>query len=187
MADELTGAVEALREDMAQHQRSVGREVTDSVNQALAINAIIELEKNQSDAKPQQAQAPLQPPTLSTVEYREINGKKYTVDKSTVPERPFRNATEFEANVMTHAMPRVQHLLTQFETGALGQASWRDRTIAAMYFKIKQIEARQSMRFDLAEEFEKRFMQDLYDLLEESNKVFGDWRKDAPEKLIVGA
>lgn len=183
------GAVDALQADMARHQRLYGGgDVTATANQELAIATIERLEKEHA-AQAGRIQPPVAPPPMPTpepVQARELNGHKWTVDhKTDAPERPFRNATEFEANVMQHAMPRVKHLLSLRESGPLGSPSWHTRTVAAMYFKVRSLEAHKSGRQDLADQYDQRFMQDLYDLLEESNKTFGDWRKSEAPKLII--
>jgi hypothetical protein len=172
--------VDALQADLARHQRLTGAEVTATANQAFAIATIERLER-QEPAAPAVA---VPPPPERDGYRREVNGKVWTLDKAPA-ERPYRNATEFEANVMRHAMPRIELLRTKKDSGPLGSPSWSTRLDAALYFKVKQLEARVSFRFDLADEYEQRFMLDLYELLEASNASFGDWRKDAPTKLIV--
>jgi len=181
-------AVESLQADMARHQREYGTgEVTASDNHALAVDIVTRLEREHAD----RPSAPIRdvvcapPPPMRTE--REIDGRKYTVDASPEPERPYRTATEFEHNVMRHAMPRIKRLLNSFESGPLGTPSWYMRTLAANYFKVKAQEAHEAGRFDLRDEYNERFMQDLYELLEASNAKFGDWRKEGeqPTSLIV--
>jgi hypothetical protein len=180
------GAVDALQADLAKHQRIVGTEVTASANQAFAVATVEMLAKEHAE-QAGRTQAPVAPPPLPEpgIEERELNGHKWTLDKSAEPDRPFRNATEFEANVIKHAMPRIRTLLASMESGFLGSPSWHTRTVAAMYFKVRSLEAEKSGRKDLAEKYERQFMQDVYDLLEESNAKFGDWRNDEAKPLIV--
>lgn len=183
------GAVDQLQADMAKHQRMFnGGNVTSEANQKLAIETVQRLERQHAEEALRPAAAPPPPPAPVPhhVERKELNGHVYTVDKSTTDVRPYRTATQFEREVLRHAMPRIELLLTKLETGLLGQPSWRDRTLAATFFKVKSLEARQSAKFDLADEYEQRYQQDLYELLEESNKTFGDWRNDAPKPLIIG-
>jgi hypothetical protein len=78
-------------------------------------------------------------------------------------------------------------LMTKRDTGPLGQPSWQTKTLAAMYWKVKSLEAIKGGKPDEATVYERAFQQDLTELLEASNASFGDWRKDAPTKLIVGA
>jgi hypothetical protein len=184
------GAVGQLEADMARHQRDIaGAEVTADSNHRLAVDIVQRLERQHAEEarQPQAPAAPAPEQPAHEVERREINGHVYTLDKSTTDTQPYRTASQFEHDVIRHAMPRIEYLMTLKESGIAGGPSWHDRTCAAMYFKVKQTEARQSFRFDLVDEYERRFQQDLYELLEESNKSFGDWRKDAPKKLIITA
>lgn len=184
------GAVEQLQADMARHQRDIaGVPVTAESNQQLAVDIVQRLERQHADEARQPKLSPPPAPTQPAhqVERREINGQIYTLDKSTTDTQPYRTATQFEHDVVRHAMPRIQHLMTLKESATGGGPSWAQRTMAAMFFKVKQHEARQSCLFDLADEYERRFQLDLYELLEASNKDFGDWRKDTPQKLILTA
>ena len=88
---------------------------------------------------------------------------------------------------MTHALPRAQLLLTKQETGPLGQASWRQRTLAVMELHTRVSSLRQANLHAEARMLERRFMHEFLELLQASSAVFGDWRKDAPTKLIIGA
>ncbi|MES2865940.1 MAG: hypothetical protein V4703_04175, partial [Actinomycetota bacterium] len=127
---------------------------------------------------------------LPDVEARriELNGHTYVLDKAPEAEDvSFRVTTEFERNVLAHAQPRIQLLLSKQDEGPLGTPSWRTKTMAALYFKIKSQEAIQSNKPDEARAFERAFQQDLYELLEASNQPFGDWRKSAAPKIVVAS
>jgi hypothetical protein len=175
--------LEALQADMARHQRRFAPEVTADANQRLAVETIERLEKQDADARPS---PPVEIPVASAHDRREleVDGRKYTLERT--PDRNvYRTASEFEAQVIRHAKPRIDMLMTKRESGPLGTPSWQTRTMAAMYFKVKSLEAIKSGRFDEANVYERAFQQDLYDLLEASNLSFGDWRKDAPTKITV--
>src|SRR5688572_20522697 len=150
---------------MANHQRRFNGEVTADENQRLAVETIERLEKQDADRVPSQPKpAPSTVPTHD-VQRKTINGREYTIDKA--PDKPmFRSATEFEHQVMRHAQPRIQLLLTKYDEGPLGTPSWNQRTLAAMYFKVKALEAIKSGKLDEARIFERAFQQDLSDLLE---------------------
>lgn len=176
--------VDALQADMARHQRRFASDVTAGENQKLAIATIERLEKEHADEKPA-APPPAtvaQPPQQMK---RDIDGKKYTVDVAPDNCRMFRTATEFEQQVLVHAQPRIELLLGKFDRGPLGTPSWREKTLAAMYFKVKSLEAQASGEHDLARNYELAFQLDLQDLLESSNVSFGDWKKDKPKRITV--
>jgi hypothetical protein len=178
------GAVDALQGDMARHQRRFAPEVTATENQKLAVSTIERLEKQDAEAPPVPAPQAIQPPLPPLNEERDVDGRKYTFDRGKdVP--LYRTASEFEQQVLIHAQPRIELLMSKQDTGPLGSPSWQTKTLAAMYFKVKSLEAGKSGRTDLAEYYEQAFQLDLSELLEASNASFGDWRKDKPTKIIV--
>lgn len=179
------GGVDALQADMARHQRQFAPEVTATENQKLAIETIERLEKQDAD-RPLSADAggATQPPLPPVNEKRSVDGREYTLDRA--PDRPmYRTATQFEEQVLKHAQPRLALLMTKEDTGPLGSPSWKMRTLSAMYFKVKSLEAQKAKRLDLAEYYEQAYQLDLSELLEASCQPFGDWRKDAPTKITV--
>ena len=174
--------VDALQADMRNHQVRFAPEVTADANKKLAVETIERLEKQDADAKPGLAPAPQSTPQLN--EKRTVDGRDYTLDVA--PDRPmYRTATQFERDVLTHAQPRIALLMSKRDTGPLGSPSWQTRTLSAMYFKVKSLEAIKSGRTDLAEYYEQAFQLDLSELLEASCQPFGDWRKDAPTRITV--
>lgn len=177
---------DALEADMAAHERNHGGgEVHAARNQALAAQVLEQLERDRAAApttKPEVVGgAPIEPST----ETREIDGKKYTVDRAPDSKRMFRTASEFEAQVLAHAMPRLELLLSKRDSGPLGTPSWRDKAMASMYFKVKSLEAKKAGQIDLETYYELAYQQDLTDLLESSNQIFGDWRKSPEKKLQI--
>lgn len=177
--------LDGLQADMARHQRRyAGVEVTAEANRKLAQETIERLEKQDAEAKPKPPPAAPEQPTHATQKH-EIDGKVYTLDKAPDKTPMFRTATQFEHDVMRHAMPRLELLLTKMDSGPLGSPSWRDRTLAAMYFKVKSLEAIASKQIDIGTYYEQAYQLDLQELLDASSAAFGDWRKDAPSRVIV--
>ena len=176
--------VDGLQADMRRHQERFASEVTATANQALAVAAIERIEKQDAERKIAPPLAPLASVPDQEVQTKEIDGRTYTLDKA--PDVPmYRSASEFETQVLAHAQPRLEMLLTKQDTGPFGTPSWRDKTLAAMYFKVKSLEAAKAMRTDLAEYYEQAYQLDLSELLEASNQPFGDWRKSPERKLIL--
>lgn len=175
---------DALEADMAAHERRFNGEVHASRNQSLAAEAVEQLERQRAESQP--AVAPSTPAQPERFDHRrELNGHVYRVQKEPDKTPMFRSATDFEANVLRHALPRVQLLLTKQDRGPFNTPSWRERALAAFYFKTKSHEAATSGRHSEADIFERAYQQDLYELLEASNQPFGDWRKSAPEKPLI--
>lgn len=178
--------LDGLQSDMANHQRRFnGGDVTSRANEKLAIETIERLEKQDLAAAgtPQPLEQIPQTPQHETRQV-EVDGRRYTLDKA--PDRnTYRTASEFEAQVMAHAEPRIKLLMSKLDEGPLGTPSWRTRTLSAMYFKVKSIEALKAGKIDEGSVYERAFQQDLYELLEASNLSFGDWRKDAPSRITV--
>lgn len=179
------GAVDALEADMAGHQRRYVGEVTARANRKLAVETVEQLEKQHADAAPVAEVAATPPPapesTTRTIEDRTYH-REVAPDKAPM----FRTASEFEHQVLRHAQPRIALLMSEEETGILGTPSWRARTMAAMYFKVKSLEARKSGQVGLADNYERAYQVDLQELLEASSAKFGDWRKSPETKLIIG-
>jgi hypothetical protein len=177
--------LDGLQSDMRRHQERFAPEVTASANQALAAQVMERIEKQDAERKiAPPPVAPLASVPDQEVQTKEIDGKTYTLDKA--PDRPmYRSASQFEADVLAHAQPRLEMLLTKRDSGPFGTPSWRDKTMAAMYFKVKSLEAIKAKRTDLAEYYEQAYQLDLAELLEASNQLFGDWRKDAPSRITV--
>ena len=177
-------ARDLLEADMFRHETRFNGEVHASRNQALAAEALRELDRQRAVSPPSVAPEPVAQPDRFT-QRRELNGHKYTLDKAPDTTPMYRAASDFEANVLRHAMPRIKRLLTERDSGPLGTPSWRVRVLAACYFKIKAHEAATSGRPGESDIFERAYQQDLYELLEASNQPFGDWRKSAPEKIQI--
>jgi len=186
MAD--SDARDLLEQDMARHEREHGAgEVHALRNQTLAAEALAMADQMYAEPARQVSAPPVV--VTDSVERRELNGHTYVIDRSVNVNEDvaFRRTTEFEKNVLAHAQPRIQLLLSKQDEGPFGTPSWRTKTLAALYFKIKSLEATQSGRPGEAAAFDRAFQQDLYELLEASNQPFGDWRKSAPTKIVIAS
>jgi len=178
-------ALDQIQSDMAGHQRRHVGEVTTTANHKLAVQAIELLEKQHAEqpatvTAQTTTAAPAPESTTRTIEDR-------TYHREIAPDNGpmYRTASEFERQVLRHAQPRLARLMSEMDSGPLGSPSWRARTMAAMYFKVKSLEARKSGQFGLADNYERAYQVDLQELLEASNQPFGDWKSDAPERIIV--
>ncbi len=178
---DLSEGVDGLREDMALHQRRFSGEVTDAKNHTLAAEAIARLERETAETKP----APVQAEALPDLERREVNGRGYTVQREAVDSTKIRKASPEEHRFMVHALPRIEMLLTKMDRGPLGQPSWHERTMAVLELKSRVAGLRQIRRPDLAAEMDLRFMFEMLELLNDSNRLFGDWEADPGTRITV--
>lgn len=184
MSEDLSHAVDALREDMALHQRAHAPEVTDSRNHTLAANALARLEIEQRDAKP----APVVEPEIVEIPAtmrREINGHEYVVGKSPADQTKVRKANAAEHRFLTHALPRIELLMTKLDTGPLGEPSWHQRTLAVMELKRRVPDLLRAGYYQAAAETDARFLFEMMELLKDSNRLFGDWEADPGTRVSV--
>jgi len=194
MADgdlDLHAGLDGLQHDMAEHQRRVGEQPTAEANRKLAAEMIERIDREEANAKPAPKAAPVEPnhahPALvGGTERREGKHGAYVVNKSLVDDTKLRKANPAEHWFMTHAMPRAQLLLSKPESGPLGQASWRDRTLAVMEIHSRVGALRMANRNVEAAMLERRFMHEFLELLEASNASFGEWKKDPERRIQVG-
>lgn len=178
--------VDALQADMANHQRRFAGEVTASANQSLAATTMEQLEKLHAEQQAAPRLAPVAAPVPEAFATdKTVEDRKYLLDKAPDKTPMFRTASEFEHQVLRHAMPRIKKLMGEMDTGILGTPSWRSRAMAAMYFKVKSMEARAAGQFGLADNYERAYQVDLQELLDASCAKFGDWRKGEADKIIV--
>jgi hypothetical protein len=183
---DLREALDDLQGDMAAHQRRHIGEVTASANQSLAASAFERLERERAEAKPVSTPEPVGSLPIETkTERREGEHGAYTV-KTEADKPMLRTATKAEGEFFAKAMPRIELLLTKLETGPLGQPSWHQRVLAVMSHKSKVAGARMSGLHDYADALDRRFLLELLALLDDSSRLFGDWRADdAPTKVTV--
>ncbi len=184
MADELA-AVDALRNDMALHQRNHVGEVTDSKNHGMAAEAIARIEREQAEVKPAPAQADHPELHPVTAERREGKHGNYLLSTSATDDVKHRTATPAEHWFLTHAMPRVELLMSKLETGPLGQPSWMQRTFAVMELQSRVSGLRARGLHQSADEITRRFTFELMQLLESSVATFGDWKVDPGTRVSI--
>lgn len=190
--EDLREAVDTLRDDMARHQRLTGVEVSDARNHSMAADLVQRIEREQADAKPF---VPM-PYTFTDErprtrqerrrEIREGQHGRYIVDANAADDTKVRKANEAELWYLTHAMPRVELLLSKMETGPLGQPSWHQRVMAVMALRSRVPGLRLAGLHTEAADTERRFMFELSALLEDSIATFGDWKADKPRLVMVG-
>jgi hypothetical protein len=205
-AEDMQDGLDALQGDMADHQRRFRGEVTAESNRRLAVTEFEKLDR-MADEEPAIAallqpadQAPLHGPLD---EVREIEGRKYRVDRTPVDDVAFRPATVDEGNTVTRAAARLELLLTKSELGSRGDGfmpefvkgefrfsatpccvlSWRERTLAVMSWKIAALQPGNAPFRDPLEAMHALM---LVQLLEDSNAHFGDWKKDPERRIQVG-
>ena len=183
MADDVLAVRDALEADMAGHEARHG-EVHAARNQQMAAEALESYERQAADIKPAKPEPMGSAPIERTVEKRATDRGEYTITRE-VDKPMFRTASEFETQVLAHAQPRIALLMSKQDSGPLGTPSWRSKTLAAMYFKVKSLEAKAAKQVDLETYYELAYQQDLEDLLESSNQIFGDWRKPIEKPLLV--
>jgi hypothetical protein len=184
--DDLRGAVDDLRGDMAAHQRVTGAEVTDARNHSMAADLVQRLEREQSGHVAPPPTPPQQTRQERRRERREGRFGAYHIDTAPGDDVAVREASQAELWFLAHAMPRVELLLSKMETGPLGQPSWRDRVLAVMQRKSLVQGMRTAGLHAEAADLDRRFMFELSTLLEESNATFGDWKADKPRLVMVG-
>ncbi len=183
---DLSEGLDGLQADMAAHQQRFSGDVTATANQALAVQTIERLEREQAEAKPVAVPETVAPaPVERSREMRDGQHGRYMVDRGPDSPLDIRKASKAEHEFLTHALPRVELLLTKLETGPLGQASWHQRTLSVLKFKQDSIAHLQAGQPGIADQFDRRYVLELMNLLEASSIPFGDWKKDAPTKLTV--
>ena len=188
---DLHAGLDGILGDMSEHERRVGKLPDAEANRTLATELIQRMDREEADVKPApKLAAPSEPnhthPALvGGTERREGAHGRYVVNKSLVDDTRLRPANQAEHWFMTHAMPRAQLLLEKRETGPLGQASWRDRTLAVMEIHSRIGPLRMANRHVEAGTLERRFMHEFLELLEASSAPFGNWQADTPTRISV--
>lgn len=136
---------DAMRADMAEHQRMMGKEPTDDANARLVGPELEKLEKSgmlaraESNATAKPAPMPARPAGTIFTE-RVLNGERTYKVKHELEHKPLvRRASAEEAWFYAHAMPRIELLITKVETGPRGQPSWNQRVMAVMATKNKAV------------------------------------------------
>lgn len=122
---------------MAEHQRTFRGEATPEANRALAGQAMRELDRQRDEATPAPTETKTGPAPIETkTERKQVNGRDYLMHKGA--DKPLlRKASPLEAEFLVLAMARVELLMSKPDTGARGQASWRQRIMAVMQTKTR--------------------------------------------------
>jgi hypothetical protein len=180
---DLRDGFEAFTEDMAEHQKAQGKLPTAPENQALAALEFEKLENQGAFARSSEPEGPIAnqfPPPDSKVT-REVNGRTYTVTRDTVAPTGAELAQPAEEKIETMLILRRLLLLLQLQdSGPAGAPSWKKRVVAVLDRCGGTMGAFMRQPGKVARE--------LDELLEASNRYFGDWRRLEPEpkKLFVG-
>jgi hypothetical protein len=125
-----------VRGDMAEHQKRFGREVTDGANAALLNVELEKLDNMRRDMRTSSGDVAMPTteataPRPTTIERKTVDGREFLL-KTEVDRPLLRKANEFEAWFLSHAMPRMEKLMSLPERGILGAPSWRERVMAIM-------------------------------------------------------
>ncbi len=137
--------------------------------------------------KPAPAPAQADHPELfpTGTERRELDNKGYLVQREAVDSTKIRKANQAEHRFLTHALPRMELLMSKMDSGPLGQASWHQRAMAVLEIKSRVAGLRAARMPEAAAEMEMRFLFEMMELLEASNATFGDWQADPGTRVSV--
>lgn len=163
--------LDGLQEDMAAHQRRFSGEVTAEANRKLAAEAIERLEKEQADAKSIAVDVPPPDMTAKKIDTKTIEDRTYTITREADNPSEGREANDHERWFLAHMVPRIQLLLAKWDRGPLNSPSWAERVLAAC--RWRQVNPR-------------RYLMELFQVLDDSNRLFGDWKADPEPKIFVG-
>lgn len=170
--DDGRAALDAIQGDMSQHQRITHAPVTAEANRRLAAEEFTKLDQagDFDRAISAASAAPVVPETSAerpTREVRMVDGKEYVVTRDNQAQATGRPLAHRDQELVIKGLKRLQMLLELPDTGILGAASWRDKACAVMSFHGAPI----------------RFAFELDRLLEESTRLFGDWRVDPAREI----
>lgn len=173
---------DAIEQDMAAHQRRFSGEVTALDNQALAAQALEQLDNAKRDEKPLPA-PPVEAPSFTGE--RDGEHGVYLLGQASTDDVRTRRATAPEAWFMLHAMPRLEKLLAAKDTGPLGAASWHTRLLAVLALQSEAASFRAQGLDGTARDRERRYMFELIQLLDDSDAVFKpSWKADIDDRKI---
>ncbi len=176
---DLREGFDAFTEDMSEHQRNSGKQPTPAENQALAGAEFEKLERQGAFAREDEPTQVVPEPEVAR-EKKSANGREYEITKSADTAGPELQLGRFQAEQSARILQRLLFLLRLEDSGIAGAPSWKTKTVAVMrMLESASIKAQTS-------EQHGRFDRELDELLEESNKYFGDWRADPERKIIVG-
>jgi hypothetical protein len=176
---DLRDGFDAIQGDMALHQRITGREVTPDANARLAAS---EFEKLEAQGVFERASEILAPPETPEQKFgrelqerrdeqqRTIDGKTYKVTRDNDQGGAPVAMDSKERELTVKALKRLHMLLGLEDTGILGAPSWKMRAVACCsHMATNPI----------------RFAQEMDELLEASNRYFGDWKIDPDKKIFI--
>lgn len=174
---DLREGFDAFRGDMAEHQRVTGREVTGGTNQQMAAELFERLDREGELAPPPEAEASPQaqepgPEFLESAwrgrQKSAATGREYAVARGPDVDGPEVRMSRQQRELEVKALKRLHMLLELDDDGILGLPSYRKKALAI--FSIRDLKKR-ALKID--------------ELLDESNKHFGDWQVDPDRKIIV--
>jgi hypothetical protein len=168
--------LDAIQEDMAEHQRSSGKLPTGEANRELAAAEFEKLaQRGAFLAEPVPTANPVEPrPARET---KDVDGKKYVLTRD-AESGPLVEQPLDEREETLRILQRLRFLLTLRDPGILGGPSWQQRVVNALD-KAGATQGAAMLN-------PRRFAREIDEVLEDSNKYFGDWRKDPERKIIVG-
>lgn len=176
---DLREGLDAFQGDMAEHQKVTGREVTGGTNQKMAAELFEELDKNGTFDRNAAPAAPepveekhhgfLDDAWAAQVrEKRQVNGREYETFRGPDVDGPKVRMSRQQRELEVKALKRIKMLLELQDEGILGAPSFRQKALAI--FSIADLKKR-AMKID--------------EMLDESNKYFGDWQVDPDRKIII--
>ena len=176
--------LDAIQADMAEHQRTHRGEVTAEANRKLAVETFSDLDARgvfEAAPAPPEPKPTRQERRLLERQERVVNGKTYQVTKDDAVDGPVLPLSKRQQGEVVKALQRLHVLLTLQDEGILGAPSWSNRA-KAVFSIIADPKSGTTMV-----QREIRFAQELDALLEDSNRLFGDWKADPDPKIYVGA
>lgn len=155
---------DSFLDDMARHQRDIKGELpTTRANEQLVAETLTRMENESAEAPPP---APLEDVSVeepvADIE-RRAKEKGWKLIHGAPEGGVVLPTTSVERIAAERISARLQLLLTKEEPGVLGAPSWHDRVLAVIRTRMVD-----PMRARL----------ELFELLEASSAVFGDWKAD---------
>jgi hypothetical protein len=154
---------------MAAHQRAFKGEVTGEANRVLAAKTFDELERNGTLAP---AIAEAVAPAPAPIERTTQQVGEYTITKEADSADSAVPLSEADARTAAAVWARLRLLLSLPDEGVLGAPSWRTRAKAAIGSMLMPGRV-------------LRVQHEIQELLDDSNRLFGDWRAEPDRKIIV--
>lgn len=163
-------ARDSFLDDMARHQRDIRGELpTTAANEKLVAETLNRLENESAEALPAPELADVS--TAGPVADIEARAKEkgWKLIHGAPEGGVVIPASAMQRIAAERITARVELLLEHKDSGPLGQASWHDRVLACMRTQMVD---------------RTRAQLELLELLEDSNRVFGDWKAEPKKPLI---